>query len=743
MSAAFVTCASAQDNYLKVQLEGPMAPELRLALSNILDPSTDHNALISAFQQAVPAASLVAEGTFPESEVDQFGLLIRPSSVDIEQSVTASALKLPRGAPGIDNFLFSTERGDPIQDSDPAFIFAERDSDVFRAYAGFAQYPAIVAEGSELIKGYAAPISQQQILAMDRFGVSDTPGSLTPIVLDAVAVQSLALLDRDIEELQLTVRSFKLPDLESLPQAKWEALYDAFEEAGAPRPSISVSPSEVEIDTTPGKIEQTGADGNCQAGGADWPYNVSEISEVLNRNFGVISSLGIQHLTRTEVMIVDSGLPTTLAADPVVSPFLRINLAAALSGGLHVRSTSLTPQCTYRDWPPHAHTHGYVVRSGRIGSCVNVADAAQIAPPRPTHGATNYVWDHGGFVGVLAAGGPSLMSSIDWLNSIVGISFARVMRSDDDTLRADPTDISEAIEFARKRRVPILNISLRISESVQQTVFPKLVEYWTGGGLTIAAAGNTGGPLSPSSNVFPASAVASPKDSLIVVGGIERAANGQISVWPQSSRSSTIIDVAAPSVAIRSLDGEARPGCYLGTSVAAPQVSFVAAALRSFGLERPAAIKRRILATADKVDNLKVDVRDGRVLNAARALDVFTDLIWPRGSNDPMRVEILGDPHANGFPFIHICSEGADYDGWIDLARLHAFERREDGQATIWHDANEPSGISQLNTSCPVLNSATFMIRVGDAEEEISVGDIDRIVPSRFRAVFDLNDQSQ
>ena len=119
---------------------------------------------------------------------------------------------------------------------------------------------------------------------------------------------------------------------------------------------------------------------------------------------------------------------------------------------------------------------------------------------------------------------------------------------------------------------------------------------------------------------------------MIVVGGLQRLSetSDDVELWPSSSFSPMLVDIAAPADDILSFDMNGKPLCMSGTSAAAPQVSFAAGVLRALGYWSNGETKRRILATADYSDDLKDKVRGGRKFNVANALDVFVDLIcWP------------------------------------------------------------------------------------------------------------------
>ena len=557
---------------------------------------------------------------------------------------------------------------------------------------------------------------------------------------------ALARLDRDVELFGSSSRAFPVPEGVELSDERLAALQEAWAEEGLPPPTVAASAPDIEIDVPPGAVIQTAQGGICTDGGPDWPFDAEAVAAVIQSNIETLENLGVRHLPRTEVMILDSGLPHALAEHAQFSRFLHVNLAARLVPGKYVRNKELSPTvCTQTERRPWPHRHGYVTEAGIVGECLDASEMDQIVPPRPNLGIENYVWDHGGFVGVLAAGGPDLMAAAPDLDRFVGVSFARVMREENDTLRADGTDVSSAIEFAQSRNVPVLNLSLRVSELHENTIADQIDQYWDAtDGLVVAAAGNTGGelvdPQNGSTMTFPASVAERATDNLIIVGGIEQGPAGTRILWPDSSRSARIVDIAAPANGIRSLDGNAEPACFLGTSVAAPQVSFAAAVLRATGMNKTSTVKRRILATADRVDAIEGNVRDGRVLNTVHALDVFTDLIWRRGESKPERVEILPPPGARGFPIVRLCSDGAESQGWIDLTRLHLFERRENGSALLWRSTNVPGQISDREHTCTIMEDATIRVRrVGGSEsdgEPVSISDIDRIVPTHFRSVF-------
>jgi hypothetical protein len=203
-----------------------------------------------------------------------------------------------------------------------------------------------------------------------------------------------------------------------------------------------------------------------------------------------------------------------------------------------------------------------------------------------------------------------------------------------------------------------------------------------------------------------------------------------------------LVDIAAPGVEIPSLDEEGRRVCISGTSAAAPMVTFTAAVLQAFGLNHPAEIRRRILATAELDSALTKKVTNGRVLDILSALDVFVDLIWLDGQSDPIRTLLIRPDHNHDKPLVHqLCMENSGIldttGGQIDPSVLVLWKRSNDSQAEIWHRKNIYSNrVSSAGRPCTIQDAtkiAYLNLSTGD-EDTAYLREVDRIVPSPFRS---------
>jgi hypothetical protein len=736
---AWVPSSVAQD-YLQIQIEGSLTPEMRAALARVIDPATDHDSLFRAFQQSFNANTLANELTLGANSIDLYGRPTWPSpEIGIEQTLTAPVAVLDAVPENLNEMLFSSDDKSGAGDIELAFILTGRDSNLARAYGGMLTETSDIDPGMQGGLGIAAPISASNLARINNLGVINQ-GNVTQfsprtqVVLNSSAVEALSLIDRDLERLDVSARGVRISP--NVPDEALAALNEAFVNAGQSLPERRSSPNDILMEVLPGEVIQTATGGSCGQDPNSWPIGVDAVRAVIDANLATLTTMGIRYLPRTQIMVIDSGLPTVLAEHSDFEPFLHRFQSAQLSLGEYIVGADLKADCNQRDRHPYASVFGYVVESARGDNCINRSPYLEIAPPNLDPVPANYVWDHGGFVGVLAAGGPALIANSPAHERLLGISFARVMRDEGSKIRSEAMDIKEAFEFATKKRIPIVNASLRVDQKFRDIIVDAFDDY-KDGGLLIAAAGNTMRELEAASATFPA-VVASPdpNDNLIIVGGVQPSADGSdgVDIWPDGSFSPFLVDIAAPASGVASLDGNGELACYAGTSVAAPQVSFTAGLLLAFGLTTPAEIKRRILATADIHPDMGDRIRDGRVLNVEAALNVFSDLIWRNGQIRPETVRLLPPVPNLQSPLLKVCSDDARTlpKGWIDASRLHLWERQPDGTARIWHDIS--GGITNLNETCAIEETRMIRFLTSDgADESASLSDLARIVPSRLR----------
>lgn len=712
------TTATGQE-FVELSIKGELTPEMRVALANLLDPDTDHQVLLEAFQNAVPA-----EAVLPGKATEQFTL----DKGSGGQQYYASAL---RPGPGVH--------------SATGFLVVDESSNVARAFGKAPKAGQSESDPYGTTQLLAARFNQD---ALATLRTDINPGDIVTasIALDAGVIDTLAELDRDIEELGSTFRTIALPKTIAA-DARAEFLATA---AADPAVMIATTtdPSAVQIDLPEGAVIQTAVGGTCVAGQDDWPFDVDKVAAMIEHNLRVMDKARLYHPRRAQVLVVDSGLPAALVNHDAFSRFLPSNPTLALRQGFYWPNTGALvqePNC-FGEANAGESAFGYVAVPMGLGECVARKAIGFLAPPAANPLSPAYIPDHGGLVGVIAAGGPELMGRVPALDALVSIAFARVMRDSADRVISDPPDIRRAFEHAAKRGFLIVNTSLRVTERARDEIAPAFTAFGAVG-LTVAAAGNSSGLLQSSSTAFPASfaSASGDKDHLIVVGGIERTGDPPAATyWSQASFSPTLVDIAAPAVNILSLDGDGQPGCFSGTSASAPQISFAAAMLAAFGYDRPAEIKRRLLATARIEDGLAGKVRDGRVLDLPVALDVFIDLIWLDGQIVPERVRLLPPDAsvADEAALLKLChAPGSTLeapDGWIDANRLIYWAIESDGRARIWHE--EAGGLTSVNTWCNPPQDSFIRYRTKDGQTHSRpLSEIDRIVPSRFRVALTIS----
>lgn len=510
----------------------------------------------------------------------------------------------------------------------------------------------------------------------------------------------------------------------------------------------------------------------------DWPFSIDHVAGVIAFGNEVLAEAMLNPPVRARILVVDSGLPPALLANPDFLRLIDINRREAMGAGAFARNAEEASEqkgCRDLDRDPGASLYGFVPLdegNRRLDAHCQPAEdpIAAIAPPLPDSQMQDYDPAHGAMVAGLASGGPDLIRSVPDLQQHLAISMARIARAEVDGNRqhvassvndalggikraAEPFDGSVSERFSpQEQRFDILSLSLSVERAnFNDRITGALETFISRGGLVVVAAGN--GPPGGAPHAidqFAGSGVptaggalavvlgtADHFDGAIVVGGTAPATEG-IVPYERSNWSPRIVDIAAPATGVASFGIEGDLACTEGTSVATPQVSFVAAMLVSFGLWSNAEVKHRILATADLVPALAGRVRDGRVLNVAAALDVFSDLVWMRDPSRPngleaapRRLRILDlQGHPNG-TLLLVCDDGSDK--FIDTRELILWERMG-SRARLWRSSDD-GGITPYDGSCKASSGA--MLPVIDLETgsrvEIPIDDIARIVPSRFR----------
>lgn len=191
----------------------------------------------------------------------------------------------------------------------------------------------------------------------------------------------------------------------------------------------------------------------------------------------------------------------------------------------------------------------------------------------------------------------------------------------------------------------IVNISAGTPNDQHGEIRRALDSTRNGVNLFVVAAGNSGeNPETDLSELYPANygGVNAADLPLITVGGYQRNPEAKIGIWAESNRG-THVDILALGCDVQTVKfakNSARNLVTLehhkGTSLAAPRVTFVAAVIKHLmshkkdldGIKNlPMLIKNRILSSADLHFELRNDVVDGRIMNLAKAVNLFSDLV--------------------------------------------------------------------------------------------------------------------
>lgn len=230
--------------------------------------------------------------------------------------------------------------------------------------------------------------------------------------------------------------------------------------------------------------------------------------------------------------------------------------------------------------------------------------------------------DHGIAVTGLALGGPDYWPIASSLNILV--------KSENAYL--SPPEAGRALlpaEFLKKNlQTPwhILNLSMGELGTSSHSMGPlsPVMGNRVHNRLVVIAAGNDGQSLS-GLNYYPQKSLGEERTSYIVVGAAD--GNKRASF---SNYSPDLVDIYAQGCGVESWDSNGELETYSGTSFAAPAVTFVAALLRSIEpnkLSDGGRLKARLLVSADNFLQLRMEGKDGRLLNPMKAISIYQDVI--------------------------------------------------------------------------------------------------------------------
>ncbi len=251
-----------------------------------------------------------------------------------------------------------------------------------------------------------------------------------------------------------------------------------------------------------------------------------------------------------------------------------------------------------------------------------------------------------------------------------------------------------AIKYATAKNIPILNLSGGGAE--EDEALKEAIENYPG--LLVCAAGNYEKETDNRDNdVAPFYPASYNYDNIISVA----ATDSNDLLWGKSFYGQTSVDLAAPGVDIYSTLQDDNVGRENGTSMAAPQVTGVAALLKSkFPSITTAQMKQTILNTVDEVSSLSSKCVTGGRLNANNALrkiynKYFTVRYAANGGTGSMAdtkvyYDILTKTRENTFT-----REGYDFDCW-NIQRSYdgkwRYQNADKSESGWYNEGEQPEG---------------------------------------------------
>jgi subtilisin family serine protease len=331
--------------------------------------------------------------------------------------------------------------------------------------------------------------------------------------------------------------------------------------------------------------------GSCSAAATNWPFSVNELVDALARNKRVRpANLSLRN---AKILVLDTGLDDQFLVRAIPPSYLGLAMAPGV-------------------------TSGAAIHSG-----INLTSSGTSA--KPPSNLPNRL--HGSEVAATLLGGPNLEPHRNSLNIPAQMVFASLAVATNDGSYLSNRAIIEALRYARRNQIPIINGSVFASDNRQ--AFIDALGATRTDVLFITAAGNNGEPFESDNLTWPG-ALGGARDSLIVTVG-SHDGSGMISSF--SRRGSDHVDLLAPGcdVPTFSLATDTAQNVTAvqrsGTSYSAPIVSMVASYLYAEGLN-PADIKARLLISADVDWALEgVTYSSGR-LKITKALAVWEDTVW-------------------------------------------------------------------------------------------------------------------
>jgi subtilisin family serine protease len=241
--------------------------------------------------------------------------------------------------------------------------------------------------------------------------------------------------------------------------------------------------------------------------------------------------------------------------------------------------------------------------------------------------------DHGTQVADLVLGGSELRTNYPKIYDLTKVAFVKIFWKGSGAITVKDETFLQAMRHIENHSDPrVVNFSVGAGDENNTRLFEETMRLASQlNYLVVIAAGNDDNDIS-SIPMYPASYGGTGSDisSWIMTVG---ASSPDGKKAPFSNYSSTRVDLLAPGCRIPFTMDPEKIQYLNGTSLAAPIVSFIAAALRSLGITNMRQVKIRIIASADFNHELANKTRyGGIVLNAERALSLFYDVIQWKGS---------------------------------------------------------------------------------------------------------------
>jgi subtilisin family serine protease len=681
--------APVQGAVVTLKVSGPLSPEDREALAELIEPEPVTRLIDTASSSGAPLMELCARNDCPA----------------LDKLVTNLQASLP--APHVTGLAVATMELNP-QVGAPwgeSFAVIGRNTSIARA-AGLGD--AAVAVPTERLKENDLPLKPGQLLIPPR-----------------TSRAAVSLIEADLRIGGKSEREVRLNRV--LTESEF-----------AERIARLGSSTSVILDAQPPQeafsfMEFQASGSNCAANPANWPFDMTRVVQVMNFNEAIRRRLKLGPPRRSRILVVDTGLGKQLSRNDAFFRVLFPEPAEMITPAVAQRELAGVPICI------DGNNNGYWRDVYGTGSgneaneevCVVPSfDHLDLLQPHPRKETSQQIYfpDHGSFVAALAAGGPEFYQAFPAVADFVGLSFFRVTRkSQQKALHVENSadEISRSLEYAKSIGADVINMSLRTN---RDAAFQKFKEEGAIS-LLVAAAGNNKEDLDKTSPGNRPASLRGLDDRMIVVAALQP--NKTDPLWPMSARSASHVHIAAPGAQIKSLDAEGQSMCDSGTSAAAPLVSFTAAMLRALTGAPRAIVRARLLAAADHVPELAPFVEEGRRLNIEAALDVFVDRVEladgvKRGWMHPLPEE----------PFLGVCRSGGaglqPSGGRIDPALLWHWSRKGN-QASIRHQL-ERLGFEHQPCDIPAGEFSFFDLATRKTTD-IQWSDVKKLLPTPFRAL--------